>query len=137
VIPTPRRSTVEPGLRRFTLKTSAVGASPNSFTVTLPEQGAYLLTLVLWEANKNNMASQVATCIWDAPTGNTSFMVRKSSLLGTLAISGVEISAITLSDPSTAGVLTVTLTHSHGTSVGADLVVVATQLAPASVFAQS
>ena len=122
----PFTPTAQPGLKRFVLLSYAVSASPNVHTITLPEQGAYLISVAAWEANRNQMAWLTAHTVW-APAQTAGQFIVKTNPVGSPALLG-EVTGLTISNPDASGNLTVTLTSAHATNTQSDLRAVCYQL---------
>jgi hypothetical protein len=112
-LPTPYAGTAQPGIARTDLTSVTVSTSPADFAFQLPTQGIYLATVSAWFAGPHHRASGVFVLKWCAADVN---WVRGADLLGAVDIAGNQISALTVSDPTTSGAFTVTVTSSAGNS---------------------
>jgi hypothetical protein len=108
------------------LTSYATSASPNVHTITLPEQGAYLISLAAWESNRNQMGWITAHSVW-APGATAGQLLMKTNMVGTPALLG-EVTNLTVSDPDASGNLTVTLTSAHATNTQSNLRAICYQL---------
>lgn len=115
-MPNPLSADRYPGTKttRLAAYTSA-GTSPQAGTVTLPEYGVYLAVVEGRFTNGNNTAVQVGIITWwkfDAAGGSANTVAR-TDMIGTPAYSAgpgsPTINSLTVSDPTTAGVVTVTV----------------------------
>jgi hypothetical protein len=128
----PLAPSTQPGLKRVALTSTVVSASPNVHTITLPEYGAWLLTIAVWEANRNQMAWVTAHVAWTYLQTGSNYLC-KTNVVGAAGLAG-EVTGLTVSDPTTAGVLTVTLTSAHATNTASGLRAVAYELGAPSDF---
>lgn len=112
---TPFFGSDQPGLRRDDVLASVTSTSPAALTFQLPRMGVFEFVLSVWGAS-NNVHRTIATghIIWYAYNNDATRILCKT---GTLASQFVgNMTAITVSDPSTAGVVTATVTFSVGSS---------------------
>lgn len=102
----------------------ATGTSPRAATLTLPEQGVYIAEIHATRGDdNNNLAVVVASIVWYTfeDAGVNANTVAKTNLWGTPGYSAgpgsPTINSLTVSDPSTSGVVTITVGWSDtGTS---------------------
>jgi hypothetical protein len=110
--PTPLTGSGQPGLKRYDVENNVVSTSPAAITLQLPEQGIYLGTFSAWFGTQNDRAIAVAVVKW--------YSYSSGFVLGTDILGGVDLLAqatgLTLSDPTTAGVITATVSSTRGNS---------------------
>lgn len=111
ITPTPFPTSAAPGLPRDVLAAVVNSASPAAQDFTLPRQGIYLATLTVTAKTSTNRLVGLYLIKWVSDSG---FFVRGTDLLGSTDQSGGEITGITVSDPTTTGVVTVSVTHLSG-----------------------
>lgn len=107
------QGTDQPGIEKTTLTATSSGASPSATTFTLPAQGVYDVVIVGRASTSNHHRGIVtARVTWYSYQSNGSTWLRKTSELSNVVAGNV--SAIAASDPTTGGVVTVTLTFTGG-----------------------
>jgi hypothetical protein len=112
--PAPFQGSEQPGLKRYDLGGSIVSTSPAATTLTLPEQGVWLATIGCWWAGQTNRGAVSAIIDWYQWGGVGTFL-KKTNTIGVPALGG-NVTGLTLSDPTNAGAITLTITSSAGNS---------------------
>lgn len=98
--------------RRCNLRATTVSTSPAAFNLTLPAQGAWLVTATTWFGTQNDRAMLNAILHWYRYSG--SWMLAAIPL-GSPTLIGLA-TGLTISAPTSGGVVTVTATSSRGNS---------------------
>lgn len=98
------------------------GTSPVTFNVQLPAYGTYLVLFLAWYTNSNTLIQVPAIVTYyglDA-AGSQENWIRKTRLIGSAAVSSGassnSLSSLEVADPTTTGVVVVTVSWTGGDS---------------------
>lgn len=115
---TPYDPTQPPGVARTVLNATATGTSPLAVTMpAIPAYGLYLATVTGWFGNNGDRGyAYYLVTYYKAATSNAA--LSSQQIGSTVLTPGQQLTALALSAPTSAGVLTVTLTSTRGSSQG-------------------
>lgn len=135
----------QPGVQRLAPAAAYAGngTSPRTWTIQLPGYGAWMIYAFAWYTNVNQSIDATAVVSWFQNTASGSQMKNLANSrqigVGEAAVDGASGAAnlwtgLTIGDPSTSGVVTVTGEFSGGGSVNPRLIVRGLRLFSVSDF---